>query len=101
MVVNFYNYYTIRGANGKMRFQNERYWDTAKRLEGWANNSNTINDAVAAERLKKQKKQQAVAQKHGVVNDDLWEHSVQLKKGAVSHEEYLRMKEEEEKKKKT
>ena len=59
MVVNFYNYYTMRGANGKMRFQNEPYWHTGKRLEGWANNSNTINDALAAERLKKQKQRQA------------------------------------------
>ena len=100
MVANFYNYFTQRDANGKMRFQNEPYWDTGKRIEAWANNSNTINDAVAAERRQKQKKRQAVAQQHAEVNDRLWQQYADLKKGAVSHAEWLRMKEEEEAKKK-
>lgn len=101
MVVNFYNYYTIRGANGKMRFQNEPYWDTGKRLEGWANNSNTINDAVAAIRLKKQKKQlarqQTVEQERNEANDRLWQQYDDMKKGAVTHEEWLAMKQKEAK----
>ena len=100
-LADFFNFWSEENPRtGKMRFQGKRYWNTETRLKRWMSNQYTANDAVAAERLKKQKKQQAVAQKHGVVNDDLWEHSVQLKKGAVSHEEYLRMKEEEEKKKK-
>ena len=108
MVVNFYNYYTIRGANGKMRFQNEPYWHTGKRLEGWANNSNTINDALAAERLKKQKqrqatetdtqvKQQQQARQREEANDQLDREIEERKKGAVSYEEYKAMKEREAK----
>ena len=95
MVANFYNYFTQRDANGKMRFQNEPYWDTGKRIEAWANNSNTINDAVAAERRQKQKKRQAVAQQQAEVNDRLWQQYADMKKGAVSHEEWLAMKEKE------
>ena len=108
MVVNFYNYYTIRGANGKMRFQNEPYWHTGKRLEGWANNSNTINDALAAERLKKQKQRQAKeataaveqqqqARQREEANDQLDREIEERKKGAVSYEEYKAMKEREAK----
>ena len=95
MVANFYNYFTQRDANGKMRFQNEPYWDTGKRIEAWANNSNTINDAVAAERRQKQKKKQAVAQERNEANDRLWQQYADMKKGAVSHEEWLAMKEKE------
>ena len=108
MVVNFYNYYTIRGANGKMRFQNEPYWHTGKRLEGWANNSNTINDALAAERLKKQKQRQAKeataavdqqqqARQREEANDQLDREIEERKRGAVSYEEYKAMKEREAK----
>ena len=91
----FYNYFTQRDANGKMRFQNERYWDMAKRLESWSSNLYTANDTVAAERLRKQKKRQAVPQQQAEVNDRLWQQYADMKKGAVSLEEWLAMKEKE------
>ena len=91
----FYNYFTQRDANGKMRFQKEQYWDMSKRLESWSSNLYTANDTAAAERLKKQKKRQAVAQERAEANDRLWQQYADMKKGAVSHEEWLRMKEKE------
>ena len=95
LVTKFFNYFTQRDANGKMHFQNERYWDTGKRLESWSSNLYTANDAVAAERRQKQKKRQAVAQQQAEVNDRLWQQYADMKKGAVSHEEWLAMKEKE------
>ena len=88
----FYNYFTQRDANGKMRFQKEQYWDMSKRLESWSSNLYTANDTAAAERLKKQKKRQAVAQERAEANDRLWQQYADMKKGAVSHEEWRAMK---------
>ena len=96
LVANFFNYFTQRDANGMMHFQNESYWDTGKRLALWVNNPISAASTAAAERLKKQKnrqaKQQAVAQERNEANDRLWQQYADMKKGAVSHEEWLAMR---------
>lgn len=99
LVANFFNYFTQRDANGMMHFQNEPYWDTGKRLALWVNNPISAASTAAAQRMQKQKsrqdKQQVVAQERNEANDRLWQQYADMKKGAVSHEEYLRMKEKE------
>ena len=99
-VANFYHYWTERDETGRMRFQNQRYFNVGTRLGRWVKNQYTANDTAAAERLKKQKsrqaKQQAVAQERAEANDRLWQQYADMKKGAVSHEEWLRMKKEHE-----
>ena len=99
LVANFFNYFTQRDANGMMHFQNEPYWDTGKRLALWVNNPISAASTAAAQRMQKQKsrqdKQQAVAQERNEANDRLWQQYADMKKGAVSHEEWLAMKAKE------
>lgn len=40
MIRAFYDYWTEPNANGKMRFQLEKTWDSARRLKTWSNNEN-------------------------------------------------------------
>ena len=98
-VANFYHYWTERDETGRMRFQNQRYFNVGTRLGRWVKNQYTANDTAAAERIKKsrsrQDKQQAVAQERNEANDRLWQQYADMKKGAVSHEEWLAMKEKE------
>jgi hypothetical protein len=75
-----------------MRFQGKRYWNTETRLKRWMNNQYSAADAAAAIRLKRAKKQQAVAQERNEANDRLWQQYDDMKKGAVTHEEWLAMR---------
>ena len=95
-VANFYHYWTERDETGRMRFQNQRYFNVGTRLGRWIKNQYTANDTAAALRLQKQKKQQAVAQERAEANDRLWEQYDDMKKGAVSYEEWLASKKEHE-----
>ena len=92
MIDDFVRYWTLPNqTTGRMRFEEERYWQLSSKLKSWQKNSNTVNDKVAAMSLtKKQQKQQKAS-------DRLWQQYADMKKGAVSHEEWLRMKEKETK----
>ena len=92
--------------NHKMLWQYERSWNTAFRLAAWKNKSYSVNDEVAAIRLQKAKKkqaeemntadQQAIAAKRDEDNARLEQEIEARKAGAVSYEEYLKMKEKNE-----
>ena len=99
-VADFYRHWTEDDANGRMRFERERFWNTATRLERWMKNEYSVANEMAAQRLQKLKKQQSKevsAQERNEANDRLWQQYADMKKGAVSHEEWLRMKEKETK----
>ena len=88
--------------NHKMLWQSERSWNTAFRLAAWKNKSYSVNDEVAAIRLQKAKKkqaeemnaadQQAIAAKREEDNARLEREIAERKQGAVSYEEYLKLK---------
>ena len=89
--------------NHKMLWQYERSWNTAFRLAAWKNKSYSVNDEVAAIRLQKAKKkqaeemntadQQAIAAKREEDNARLEREIAERKQGAVSYEEWLKIKE--------
>ena len=95
-MADFYNFYSEENpATGKMRFEEERYWNIDKRLKRWMNTEYSAANTVAAirmKRLEKKQKQQAVAQTRQEDNERVWQEIEERKKGAVSHEEWLAMK---------
>ena len=92
-VADFFNFWSeANPRTGKMRFQGKRYWNTETRLKRWTKNQYSVADAAAAQRLSKLKKQQAVVQERNEANDRLWQQYDDMKKGAVTHEEWLAMK---------
>ena len=95
-LADFYNFYSEENpATGKMRFEEERYWNIDKRLKRWMNTEYSAANTVAAirmKRLEKKQKQQAVAQTRQEDNERVWQEIEERKKGAVSHEEWLAMK---------
>ena len=105
MLLAFY-YYWAEKVTGrrKMRLELETSWETKHRLEGWAQRSFNKNDEVAALRLERAKEkmtkqaattaeQQAIAAKREEDNEKLEREIAERKAGAVSYEEYLKMKE--------
>lgn len=98
-LADFYHYWSQENSEGQMRFESERFWNIDNRLKRWVTNNYAAANSAAAERIKKsrsrQDKQQVVAQERNEANDRLWQQYADMKKGAVSHEEYLRMKEKE------
>ena len=100
-LTDFYLYWSEEDAKGKMRFQYERCWNTEKRLKRWMTTSYNIANTAAAIRLSKlqktQDRQQAIAQERNEANDRLWQQYADMKKGAVSHEEWLASKKKETK----
>ena len=92
-VADFFNFWSeANPRTGKMRFQGKRYWNTETRLKRWTKNQYSVADAAAAQRLSKLKKQQTVVQERNEANDRLWQQYDDMKKGAVTHEEWLAMK---------
>ena len=92
----------------KMRKELETSWETAYRLEGWSMRSYQAKDETAALHLEREKKktakqtanvneQQAIAAKREQDNAKLEMEIAERKQGAVSYEEYLKMKEGEKK----
>ena len=108
LVTNFYNWYSTESpTTGRMRFQDEPYWDTKKRLEVWVNNPISTNSVAASERLKKargkrqkegneEQKSKELAAQREEANARLEEQIEQSKAGAVTREEWLAMKAERE-----
>ena len=109
LVTNFYNWYSTESpTTGRMRFQDEPYWDTKKRLEVWVNNPISTNSVAASERLKKtrgkrqkegdeEQKSKELAAQREEANARLEEQIEQSKAGAVTREEWLAMKAAREK----
>ena len=103
-LADFYHYFSEENpATGKMRFEDETYWNIDNRLDRWMSNCHTVDDEAAAIRMqrleKKQKqqnvdtaRQQAIAQTRQEDNERVWQEIEERKKGAVSHEEWLAMK---------
>jgi len=104
-LADFYNYWSeVNEKTGKMRFEKERYWNTERRLKRWMNTSYSADNSAAALRLEREKKktvkhvattaeQQAIAAKRAADNARLEQEIRERKAKAVSHEEYLKMKE--------
>ncbi len=99
-LADFYNFYSEENpSTGKMRFEEERYWNIDKRLKRWMNTEYSAANTAAAirmKRLEKKQKQQAVAQTRQEDNERVWQEIEERKKGAVSREEWLAMKKEKE-----
>ena len=102
----FFTYWSMKGRKGgKMRFEREAYWDTAGCMERWMNNNIAATDEKAMLQLEKTKEratkakntadQQAIAAKREEDNARLEREIAERKQGAVSYEEWLKMKEYE------
>ena len=101
-LADFYNYWSeVNEQTGKMRFEEQRYWNTERRLKRWMNTSYSADNSAAALRLKRTQKKQApsstveqqAAAKREEDNEKLEQEIAERKAGAVSYEEYLRQKE--------
>ena len=101
-LADFYNYWSeVNEQTGKMRFEEQRYWNTERRLKRWMNTSYSADNSAAALRLKRTQKKQApsstveqqAAAKRAQDNEKLEQEIAERKAGAVSYEEYLRQKE--------
>ena len=101
-LADFYNYWSeVNEQTGKMRFEEQRYWNTERRLKRWMNTSYSADNSAAALRLKRTQKKQApssnaeqqAAAKRAEDNARLEQEIEERKAGAVSYEEYLKMKE--------
>jgi len=103
-LLKFY-YYWAEQVTGrrKMRLELEKSWETKHRLEGWAMRSYQAKDEAATLRLERAKgknklpvattaEQQAIAAKRAEDNARLEQEIEERKAGAVSYEEYLKMK---------
>ena len=101
-LADFYNYWSeVNEKTGKMRFEEQRYWNTERRLKRWMNTSYSADNSAAALRLKRTQKkqasgsstaeQQAIAAKRAADNARLEQEIRERKAKAVSHEEYLKM----------
>ena len=85
-----------------MRFQEERYWSTERRLKRWVKNQYSSATTAAALRLEKAKKgkkkevdtarQQQAAAERSDANDRLFQAIEENKRNAVSHDEWLALK---------
>ena len=105
MLLAFY-YYWAEKVTGrrKMKMEVETSWETKHRLAAWAQRSFNKNDEAAALHLEREKKKtakqavntqelQAIAAKRAEDNEKLEREIEERKAGAVSYEEYLKMKE--------
>ena len=100
-LADFYNYWSeVNEKTGKMRFEEQRYWNTERRLKRWMNTSYSADNSAAALRLKRTQKKQAsgssvaeqqAAAKRAEDNARLEQEIRERKAGAVSYEEYLKM----------
>ena len=102
-LADFYNYWSeVNEQTGKMRFEEQRYWNTERRLKRWMNTSYSADNSAAALRLKRTQKKQApsitaeqqAAAKRAEDNARLEQEIKERKASAVSYEEYLKMKHE-------
>ena len=105
MLLAFY-YYWAEKVTGrrKMKMEVMTSWDTEYRLAAWSKRSFNKNDEAATLHLEREKKKtakqtantaelQAIAAKRSEDNARLEREIAERKQGAVSYEEYLKMKE--------
>ena len=99
----FYNYWSEENPKtGRMRCEDERHWNTERRIKRWIKNQYTSADTAAALRLEKAKKgkkkvvdtarQQQAAVERSDANDRLFQAIEENKRNAVSHDEWLALK---------
>ena len=95
----FYNYWSEENPKtGRMRCEDERHWNTERRIKRWIKNQYTSADTAAALRLEKAKKgkskavdsakQQQAAAERSDANDRLFQAIEENKRNAVSYEEW-------------
>ena len=99
LVDDFYCHWSEENKkDGKMLFEYERTWNTAKRMHKWDNNPISCAKKAAALRLEKVKKgkvkekestKQQVAAERDDANEQLFRQIEENKRKAVSYEEYL------------
>ncbi len=106
MVDDFIRYWTLPNqTTGRMRFEEQRYWRLCSKLKSWQTKSYTLDDAAAAMRLTKTRKQQAQEQtaaaqqreqaaEREAANARREQEQEAAKAGAVSYEEWKAMKEQ-------
>jgi hypothetical protein len=96
----FYLYWSEEDGKGRMRFQNERFWNTKNRLDLWT--SNQYSSAITAADIRLERTKAKSTQKEPSTlctaerenaNERLFRQIEENKKAAVSREEWLRMKE--------
>ena len=100
MILDFYAYYSMPNKlSNKMRFEDLAYWDTAKLMHIWVNNPISKAKAAADIKLKRTKKTTAQAAENSAdaaeredANARLEQEIAERKAGAVSYEEWLKMK---------
>ena len=94
-LADFYNYWSeVNEKTGKMRFKEQRYWNTERRLKRWMNTSYSADNTAAAIRLKrtrKKKEPEQVAEREDA-NARLEQEIAERKRNAVSYEEWQEMK---------
>ena len=109
----FYNYWAEENVStGKMRFEEQRHWNTERRLKRWMQNQYSSDITAAALRLERTKqnlskeaakakskeadsaKQQQTAAERDDANEKLFRQLEENKKKAVSYKEYLKKKNE-------
>ena len=100
MILDFYAYYSMPNKlSNKMRFEDLAYWDTAKLMHIWVNNPISKAKAAADIKLKRTKKTTAQAAENSAdaaeredANARLEQEIAERKAGAVSYEEWLKIK---------
>ena len=100
MILDFYAYYSMPNKlSNKMRFEDLAYWDTAKLMHIWVNNPISKAKAAADIKLKRTKKTTTQAAENSAdaaeredANARLEQEIAERKAGAVSYEEWLKMK---------
>ena len=102
-LADFFNYWSEEDTKtGKMRYEKQRFWNIERRIQRWMNISYASEDTAAALRLEKAKKgktkavdsakQQQAAAERDDANDRLFQAIEENKRNAVSHEEWLALK---------
>ena len=102
LVDDFFCYWSEENKkDGKMLFEYEKTWNTAKRIYMWVNNPISCAKQAALIRLEKtkqgKKKQPTVEERAAVAqrdesNEQLFQAIEESKRKAISHEEYLAQK---------
>ena len=103
MVLKFYYYWAeeMKGID-QMRWEIQKSWNTSYRLAAWSKRSYNKDDQAAELRLAKAKgkrqaaEQQTMTAKRDDNNARLEQEIAERKAGAVSYEDYLKMKEKYE-----
>jgi len=93
-LADFYNYWSeVNEQTGKMRFKEQRYWNTERRLKRWMNTSYSVENTASALRLKRlTKKEPELTAERDDNNARLEQEIAERKASAVSYEEWLKMK---------